>query len=122
MKTSINTKNIQELINTSKQLIVISFFSEQSGGSFIMKRILTKVKKNFENDDICFFEIDIDKDDTLAKELNIKKTPTIIIYRDQEIREWLKGIISNENLELTLNVMLAFSTISTTQEDKMSKA
>jgi len=121
LKTSINTKSIQELINKNKQLIVISFFSEQSGGSFIMKRILAKVKKKFTTDEVCFFEIDIDKDNTLAKELNIRKTPTIIIYRDQEIREWLKGIISNENLELTLKVMLELDTIQITQKDKMNK-
>jgi len=93
-----NIKQFKELISNKSKAIVAKFYANWCGPCKNMKPNFRFISEKFYKD-FEFIEIDIDKNEYLAKQYNIKSIPTLVIFKDGKIQGKLKGYNNINSLE-----------------------
>ena len=97
-------QKFSELIN-STQPVLIDFFAEWCGPCKAMKPILEEVKQKM-GDKVRVVKIDVDKNQSLAAQLNVNSVPTLMIFKAGK-KEWQKIGVSRVNeLEAAITNLL----------------
>ena len=78
-------------------LRIVRFCAEWSGPCHIMGPIYEEMSVKYQNS-AAFFQIDIDKVPALKKEYGITELPTILIYREGLLIDYIAGLISRKSL------------------------
>lgn len=82
---------LRKLFHDSDRLLVVKYVSPGCGPCHTLKPILNKVVDEFDGR-IHFVEIDIDKDRDIAENAGVNGTPTIQLFKNQELLVESKGI------------------------------
>lgn len=82
---------LRKLFHESDRLLVVKYVSPGCGPCHTLKPILNKVVDEFTGK-IHFVEIDIDKDPQIAENAGITGTPTIQLFKHQELLKEVKGV------------------------------
>lgn len=93
-------EKFKELINSSKPVLV-DFFATWCGPCQMMHPILEEVAKNV-GEKARIVKIDIDKNQQLAQVYNVRSVPTLIIFKDGEIKWRAAGVQQAAVLEQEL--------------------
>ena len=72
--------NFSELINTGKPVLV-DFFATWCGPCKMLAPILSEVKTEM-GDEISIIKIDVDKNQPIATQYNVRGVPTMILFKD----------------------------------------
>lgn len=91
----------QDLINSDKPVLV-DFFAEWCGPCKMMPPILDDLKKRV-GDNANIIKIDVDKNPQVAKAYQVRSIPTLIIFKNGEIRWRQSGIFPANELERLIN-------------------
>lgn len=92
-------------IISSNQPVLIDFFAEWCGPCKAMKPILEKVKGKM-GEKVRIIKIDVDKNQQLAMQLDVRSIPTLMIYKSGK-KEWQKiGVSNAADLEAVLNKLV----------------
>jgi thioredoxin len=86
----------QALLNTDKK-VLIDFYAEWCGPCKKMAPYLEEMKSTL-SDSVVIVRIDADKNQALAKSLNIDALPSLLLYRNKTVVWQQKGYISKEDL------------------------
>ena len=78
-------------LSNLKGYSLIDFYATWCGPCTVLKPILEKIEKEY--DDINFYSIDIDNNKDLIKEYNISSVPTVLFLEDGEIISSSVGFI-----------------------------
>ncbi len=89
-----------EKINSSKPTLV-DFHADWCGPCKMMEPILKSVHKNL-GDQITFLKVDIDKNPKAANIYIIQGVPTLILFKNGEIKWRQSGVVSAHDLEHVL--------------------
>ena len=93
----INNKEFDEYINSEKPTLV-DFFATWCGPCKMLSPILEKV----EQDSDCKYnvvKVDIDESLELARKFGIMSVPTMIIFKDGEVKDKIIGLRQKNQIE-----------------------
>lgn len=89
--------SFRDVIHSGKTVLV-DFYAEWCGPCKMMPPILKEVKDALK-DDVIILKIDVDKNPHVAQAFGIQGVPTLIIFKDGEIRWRQSGVFNAKQLQ-----------------------
>lgn len=92
--------DFNNIIKASKPTLV-DFYATWCGPCKMMHPILEQLKAKV-GDDVAIVKIDVDKNQELSAQYRVQSVPTLIIFKDGEVKWRAAGVHSAEDLEAKL--------------------
>lgn len=92
--------DFNKLLHTDKKILV-DFYAEWCAPCKKMEPYLLKMQKEM-SDKVTIIRIDVDKNKTLATELQIDQLPIVVLYENHEVKWKNLGYISEQDLKKQL--------------------
>ena len=80
-----------------KASTILVFGAEWSGNAEIMDSMVERISREFSLN-LLFFKVDIEKQTDIALFFGVVQVPTIVMLKDGEVIEFIKGFISASKL------------------------
>ncbi|WP_302067965.1 thioredoxin [uncultured Duncaniella sp.] len=93
-------EKFEDIIKSEKP-VLIDFFATWCGPCQMMHPILEEVAKNV-GDKARIIKIDIDKNQELSTVYNVRSVPTLMIFKDRELKYRVSGVQQAAALEAEL--------------------
>jgi len=100
----LTSENFQKKVLNSKQPVLVEFSTEWCGTSHIIAPIIKEMAVKFK-DDIKFCKIDIDEYEELSKQYGVRKIPTILLFNNGKVVDFIIGVVSRKVLVKKLTLL-----------------
>ena len=94
MVKELNEKDFDKKIESGK--VLVDFFATWCGPCRMLSPIVEELSKEVE--DYEFYKVDVDENESLAAKYGIMTIPTLLIFKDGELKKTSVGLISKNDL------------------------
>ena len=88
----INDNNFNQTVLETDTLVVVDFWAQWCGPCRKLAPVLEQVQAEFK-DEIKVVKIDADKNMNTAREYGISSLPSVLIFKDGEVKEFMAGMM-----------------------------
>ena len=88
----INDNNFNQAVLEANTLVVVDFWAQWCGPCRKLAPVLEQVQSEFK-DEIKIYKIDADKNMNTAREFGISSLPSVLIFKDGEVKEFMAGMM-----------------------------
>ncbi|MBE7708330.1 MAG: thioredoxin [Cyanobacteria bacterium SIG27] len=88
----ITDNNFNQNVLEQSGVIVVDFWAQWCGPCRKLTPLLEQIQNEFK-DEIKIFKIDADKNINSAKEFGISSLPSVLIFKDGEVKEFMAGMM-----------------------------
>lgn len=92
----ITSKNFEEEVLSSNTPVLVDFYADWCGPCKMMAPIMEEISQEVENVKVC--KVNVDEAQDLAAEYDVMSIPTMIIFKDGEIKDKFIGVTSKETI------------------------
>jgi len=96
-----NKQSFSELIKQEKPVLV-DFYADWCGPCKVMHPILKEVKEKLKND-VTILKINVDKNKRIAAQYHIQSIPTLILFKEGQIKWKRTGVVPAKQIEQIIN-------------------
>jgi len=96
------SKNVLE----EKQLVVVDFWAQWCGPCRKLMPLIEQIQNEFK-DEIKIYKIDADKNINTAREYGISSLPSVLIFKDGEVKEIMAGMMQKSAIVSNIKKYLA---------------
>ena len=102
----ITDNNFNQNVIEKKGVIVVDFWAQWCGPCRKMTPLLEQIQVEFK-DDIKIYKIDADKNINSAKEYGISSLPSVLIFKDGELKEIMVGLMQKSAIVSNIKKYMA---------------
>ena len=102
---TLTNENFHQEIFNNKMPVLVEFSTKWCGTSHIIAPILKELAVLFK-DRVKFYKSDIDDYEDIAAEFGIRRIPTILLFKNSEVVDFIYGVVSKEILIEKLNALI----------------
>lgn len=88
----ITDNNFSQTVLETKQLVVVDFWAQWCGPCRKLTPIMEQIQNEF-RDEIKVVKIDADKNMNTAREYGISSLPSVLIFKNGEVKEIMAGMM-----------------------------
>ena len=103
---SISASNFDDLTFESIIPVVVFFSAERCNVCKAISPAIEEIAVDF-SERLKIFSVDVDENDSLVKRLRLKGIPTILIFKDGEVKERITGFQPKVILEKQIETILS---------------
>lgn len=101
MNTQTAARTFTDMINTDKPVLV-DFYTEWCGPCKMMAPVLKELKSRV-GDQVTILKVDVDKSPEAAYAYNVQGVPTLILFKNGQVKWRQAGVVSIKILEQVLS-------------------
>lgn len=102
----INDNNFNQMVLESNTLVVVDFWAQWCGPCRKLAPVLEQIQSEFK-DEIKVYKVDADKNMNTAKEYGISSLPSVLIFKDGEVKEFMAGMMQKSAIISNIKKYLA---------------
>lgn len=102
MAEILNKDNFEEKVLNKENVVLVDFFATWCGPCKMLSPVIDELAEEAE-DGLDIYKVDIDESRDLAMEYGVRSVPTMIIFKNGEIKDTMIGALPKENIKENLD-------------------
>ena len=94
---TVNTTTFEQEVLRSDRPVLVDFYADWCGPCQVIKPILEEIAQNYD-DRVDVHKVDVDENQSLARQYGVRGIPTLLLFSDGEPRETVVGLRSKSEL------------------------
>ena len=105
MAINLTADTFAKHVLNNEKLVLVEFYTDWSGSSHILDPMLKTIEEIFQNE-VLFCKLNIDQEQDIAQHYGVTDIPTILIFNNSNVIDFLEGIFPGSAIESRLNELL----------------
>ena len=93
----VDTKTFEQEVLRAARPVLVDFYADWCGPCQVIKPILEEIAEDYDNR-IDVRNVDVDENQSLARQYGVRGIPTLLLFSDGEARETIVGLRSKSQL------------------------
>ena len=97
LTVTLNDGNFDEEVTRSAKPVLVDFWAEWCGPCKLIAPLLDEIAKE-KGDTVKVAKVDVDQNQSLSARYNIRAIPTLLFFKDGQLRDQVTGMTSKKDL------------------------